>query len=86
MIPHNQLSLADFFTDCQNKFDNDKYEFLELLENTINLYEIVPVTFISHFHAVTGRPRRHQLYVLPVGKPKTKKLFTPICCLPESLL
>lgn len=62
MIPHKQLSLADFFTDCQNKFDNDKYEFLELLENTINLDEIVPVSFISHFHAATGRPRRHQLY------------------------
>ena len=62
MIPYKQLSLADIFTDCQNKFDNDKYEFLELLENTINLDEIVPVSFISHFHALTGRPRRHQLY------------------------
>ena len=31
--------------DCQNKFDNDKYEFLELLENTINLDEIVPASF-----------------------------------------
>ena len=62
MIPHKQLSLADIFTDCQNKFDNDKYEFLELLENTINLDEIVPASFVSHFHAATGRPRRHQLY------------------------
>ena len=25
MITHKQLSLADIFTDCQNKFDNDKY-------------------------------------------------------------
>ncbi len=62
MIPHKQLSLADIFTDCQNKFDNDKYEFLELLENTINLDEIVPASFVSHFHAATGRSRRHQLY------------------------
>ncbi len=62
MIPHKQLSLADIFTDCQNKFDNDKYEFLELLENTINLDEIVPASFVSHFYAATGRPRRHQLY------------------------
>ena len=37
MIPYKQLSLADIFTDCQNNFDNDKYAFLELLENTINL-------------------------------------------------
>lgn len=62
MIPQKQLSLADIFADCQNKFDNDKYAFLELLENNINLDEIVPVSFVSHFHAVTGRPRRHQLY------------------------
>ena len=62
MIPYKQLSLADIFTDCQNKFDNDKYEFLELLENAINLDEIVPASFVFHFHAATGRPRRHLLY------------------------
>gem|GEM_PF-4092700 len=27
MIPYKQLSLADIFIDCQNKFDNDKYHF-----------------------------------------------------------
>lgn len=62
MIPYKQLSLADIFTDCQNKFDNDKYEFLSILEETIDLDEIVPVSFVSHFHAATGRPRRHLLY------------------------
>ena len=62
MIPYKQLSLADIFTDCQNKFDNDKYEFLELLNQTINLDEIVPVSFVSHFHAATGRPRKFLLY------------------------
>lgn len=62
MIPHKQLSLADIFTDCQNKFDNDKYEFLELLSQTIDLDAIVPASFLIHFHAATGRPRRHQLY------------------------
>lgn len=40
MIPYKQLSLADIFTDCQNKFDNDKYEFLSILDETINLDEI----------------------------------------------
>lgn len=54
--------LADIFTDCQNNFDNDKYAFLELLENTINLDELVPASFISHFHAATGRPRKPLLY------------------------
>lgn len=59
MITYKQLSLADIFNDCQNKFDNDKYGFLELLSQTINPDEIVPVSFISHFHASTGRPRKH---------------------------
>ena len=56
MITHKQLPLAKIFDDCQNKFDNDKYQFLSLLD------EIVPVSFVSHFHASTGRPRKHQLY------------------------
>lgn len=62
MITHKQLSLADIFEDCQNQFENDKYEFLALLDETIDLEEIVPASFISHFHALTGRPRRHLLF------------------------
>ena len=62
MITHKQLTLAEVFEDCQNKFDNDKYQFLSLLDQTINLDEIVPVSFVTHFHASTGRPRKHQLY------------------------
>ena len=64
MITHKQLTLAEVFEDCQNKFDNDKYQFLILLDEAINLDEIVPVSFVSHFHARTGRPRKHQLYPL----------------------
>ena len=62
IIPYKQLSLADIFTNCQNKFDNNKYEFLSLLDETINLDEIVPASFVSHFHAATSRPRKHLLY------------------------
>ena len=75
MIPYKQLSLADIFTDCQNKFDNDKYEFLSILEQTIDLDEIVPVSFVSHFHAATGRPRRQSrcllflIFTLPPADP-----------------
>jgi len=69
MIPYKQLSLADIFSDCQNKFDNDKYHFLSLLDETIDFDEIVPPSFVSHFHALTGRPRVHQLY------PMLKALF-----------
>ena len=62
MITHKQLTLTEVFEDCQNKFDNDKYQFLSLLDEAINLDEIVPVSFVTHFHASTGRPRKHQLY------------------------
>ena len=62
MITHKQLTLAEIFDDCQNKFDNDKYQFLALLDEAINLDEIVPISFVNHFHARTGRPRKHQLY------------------------
>ncbi len=62
MITYKQISLADVFTDCQNKFENNKYEFLQLLNDTIDLDEIVPVSFGSHFHTAIGRPRRHLLY------------------------
>ena len=49
MIPYKQLTLAEVFEDCQNKFDNDKYQFLSLLDQTINLDEIVPVSFCYSF-------------------------------------
>lgn len=56
MITHKQLTLAEVFENCQNKFDNDKYQFLSLLD------EIVPVSLVTHFHIHTGRPRKYQLY------------------------
>ena len=52
MIPYKQLSVADIFQDCQDKFDNDKPAFLSLLENHIDLDEIIPVTFYNHFYVV----------------------------------
>ena len=62
MITYKQLTSAEIFEDCQNKFGNDKYQFLSLLDDAINLDEIIPVSFVSHFNASTGRPRNHQLY------------------------
>ena len=62
MITHKQFTLAEVFEDYQNKFDNDKYQFLSLLDEAINLDEIVPVSFSSPFYAYTERPRKHQLY------------------------
>ncbi len=61
MIPHKQLSLAEIFSDCQEKFENDKPQFLSLLENTININKFIPITFRNHFYALTGRPRIYPL-------------------------
>ncbi len=64
MIPYKQLSLADIFQDCQNKFDNDKPAFLSLLETHIDLDEIIPASFRNHFYASTGRTRKYSLHAL----------------------
>ena len=61
MIPYHQMSLADVFTETQEIFETDEPEFLKLLESTIDLYEIVPVSFSNHFYASTGRPREYSL-------------------------
>lgn len=62
MIPYKQLSLADIFTDCQDKFDNDKPAFLSLLETHIDMDEIIPISFKKHFYASTGRTRKYPLH------------------------
>lgn len=64
MIPYKQLSLADIYSDCQDKFENDKPAFLALLETYINLDEIIPISFRNHFYASTGRTRKYPLQAL----------------------
>lgn len=61
MIPYKQLSLADIFSDYQEKFEEDKYSFLSLLEQHINLDELIPISFRNHFYAYTGRRRKYPL-------------------------
>jgi len=62
MIPYKQLSLADIFQDCQDKFDLDKPTFLSLLEEHIDLDKIIPITFRNHFYSSTGRTRKYPLH------------------------
>ena len=61
MIPYNQLSLADIFSDCQEIYVSDKPQFLSLLQQHIDLDEIVPASFRKHFYASTGRARKYPL-------------------------
>ena len=62
MIPYNQLSLADIFSNCQEIYESDKPQFLSLLQQHIDLDEIVPASFRKHFYASTGRTRKYPLY------------------------
>ena len=48
MIPYKQLSLADIFSDCHEKFENDKPAFLSLLETHIDIDELIPISFRNH--------------------------------------
>ena len=64
MIPYKQLSLADIYADCQDKFENDKPAFLSLLENHIDIDEIIPISFRNHFYASTGRSRKYPLHAM----------------------
>lgn len=64
MIPHKQLSLADIFSDCQEKFQDDKPAFLSLLQNHIDLDEMISLSFRNHFYASTGRTRKYPLHAL----------------------
>ena len=62
MIPYNQLSLADIFSDCQEIYESDKPQFLSLLQQHIDLDEIIPASFRKHFYASTGRTRKYPLH------------------------
>lgn len=62
MIPYNQLSLVEIFSDCQKIYESDKPQFLSLLQNFIDLDEFVPASFRKHFYASTGRTRKYPLY------------------------
>ena len=61
MIPYHQMTLADVFTETQELFESDKPEFLKLLESSIDLSELISVSFRNHFYASTGRPREYSL-------------------------
>src|SRR5574344_1521327 len=62
IIPCNQLSLADVFSDCQDIYESDKPQFLSLLQSNIDLDEIIPDSFRNHFYASTGRSRKYPLH------------------------
>lgn len=63
--PYKQLSLADLFTDCQNKFDNNKDEFLKLRFDHLLF---LPITTIRHHYHCLDMARLLQIDVKYVAK------------------
>ena len=53
MITYKQLTLAEIFEDCQNKFDNDKYQ----LSWTRRVYSN---SFIVYYRVIYRR-RKHPI-------------------------
>ncbi len=62
MIPYNQLSLADIFSDCQEIYESDKPQFLSLIQKHTNLYEIVPASFrkLKNSFGLAGRKTQNE--------------------------
>ena len=66
MFRMKQLTLNDIYADCLDSFDNDKPEFLSLLEEHIDINALIPISFRERFYMWTGRPREYPLtgYIL----------------------
>ena len=56
-----QLSLADLFDNVQDFYQNDKPQFLSLLEQYIDLNELVPGSFADSYYSYYGRKRSYSL-------------------------
>ncbi len=61
MVKPKQMSLSDIYSHCSDCLENDKPEFLRLLEENIDLNELVPISFRNHFYLRCGRPRDYSL-------------------------
>lgn len=58
----SQLSLADYFQECHDKFISDTPMFFSLLKEHINLNDFIPNSFYSAFYKSLGRNRDYPLH------------------------
>ena len=56
-----QISLFDTYTDVLNKAEDNKSEFIRLLEEHIDFETIIPYRFYTAFYSTMGRKRVHSL-------------------------
>lgn len=60
-IINMQMSLFDTYNDVCSTMENDKPEFLKMLETYIDLDSIIPPDFYRAFYSKLGRPRDYDL-------------------------
>jgi len=58
---YNQLSLSDIYENCNDLFNNDKSKFINLLENSIDFADFIPLPFYNAFNQHFGRNRKYSL-------------------------
>ena len=56
-----QISLFDIYTDVLDAAEENKSEFIRLMEEHIDLTELIPARFYHAFYSWTGRKRIHSL-------------------------
>ena len=56
-----QISLFDIYTDVLDAAEENKSEFIRLMEEHIDLAELIPARFYHAFYSWTGRKRIHSL-------------------------
>jgi len=56
-----QMSLYDTYDDVQSAMENNKPEFLALLNEHINFGKLIPAAFYWAFYRYNGRPREYSL-------------------------
>jgi len=57
-----QLSFADKFDNIQDFYQHDKPKFLQLLDQYLDLYELIPKSFEDSYYRYYGRKRTYSLY------------------------
>ena len=58
---YNQLSLSDIYENCNDLFNIDKSKFINLLENSIDFADFIPLPFYNAFNQHFGRNRKYSL-------------------------
>lgn len=58
----NQLNLGNIYSNCSEMFKEQRPQFLEILNNYIDINSYIPYSFKKAFYSDTGRPRGCSLY------------------------